>query len=78
MKKKEGKREELPPPSGELVRLNLSVLPSEQDKIVEFQGKCKRPHRLFNQSEVLRAGLYALTILDSDQLKEVADSVPQL
>jgi hypothetical protein len=78
MRKKEAKRKELSPPSTEKVKLNLSVLASEQEKIVEFQGKCKRPHRLFNQSEVLRAGLYALEILDPDQLKEVAESVPQL
>ncbi len=78
MKKKEGKREESPPPSGETVRHNLVILASEQEKILEFQSKCRRPHRLFNQSEVLRAGLYALAVLTPDQLKEVTDSVPQL
>lgn len=78
MSRKEAKQKQRPTPSRENVRHNLLVLASEQDKIVEFQAKCRRSNRLFNQSEVLRAGLYALAILDSDQLQEVADSVPQL
>ena len=78
MKKKDAKRKESPPPPSGNVRHNLQVLPSEQEKIVELQGKCRRPRRLFNQSEVLRAGIYALAILDPDQLEEVVDSVPQL
>lgn len=75
---KKGEKQTESSPSDDTVRLNLVILESEQDKIVEFQGKFRRPQRLFNKSEVLRAGIYALTILNAKQLKEVSDSVPQL
>jgi len=78
MRKKATAKEELPPSNNSGVRHNVLVLDAEQEKIVQFQGKCRRPRRAFNQCEVIRAGIYALEELTPEQLKKVVDSVPQL
>jgi hypothetical protein len=83
MRKKAAKSKELPPALADNKpepnpKFNLKYLKSEQEKAIKFQAQLRRPHRLFNQSEVLRAGIYALEELTPEQLKKVADSVPQL
>lgn len=78
MSKKKAKPKDSASLNADTNRLNLVVLESEQKMIVEHQKVYQRPRRLFNQSEVLRAGLYALAILNSKQRKKVIDSVPQL
>lgn len=60
------------------IKFNFVFLESEREALTNFQAKCKRAGRLFNQSEVLRAGIYALRKLTKDQLEDVANEVPQL
>jgi hypothetical protein len=59
-------------------KFDLVYLKSEKKMVMKFQAECKRSTRLFNQSEVIRAGIYALEELTPEQLKKVAESVPQL
>lgn len=63
---------------GSVIRENFSMPPSDSMLINELRTRAAAKGVLLNRSEVLRAGLAALSALDDAQLADVANRVPKM
>lgn len=67
-------------PRGEsvIIRETFSMPPDESARIDQARMRAARLGVILNRSEVVRAGIAALALLDEDQLAEVAGNVEKI